>query len=142
MRELLVVATAFLASCAEQQPARIGAFQPHFIGNVNSISSTDKHAILAFERAAILTEFHALPDSITVRVINHNHVMVFYDVREHQCGEPVDRIGRKWKGPGGPRVIVSGLTRRCSQPPAVPVFSFSMTSTLNSAAKFALAGGG
>jgi hypothetical protein len=104
----LLVATAMPTSCAAQPPARTGAFQPHFIGNVNSISSTDKRAILAFERAAILKEFHVLPDSITVRVINHNHVMVFYDVRDHQCGEPVDRTGGRWKGPGGPRVILSG----------------------------------
>ena len=35
-----------------------------------------------------------------------------------------------------------GLTKRCSQPLAVPMSSFHMTSTLNSAAKLALASGG
>jgi hypothetical protein len=36
----------------------------------------------------------------------------------------------------------SGLTKRCSQPLAVPMTSFHMTSTLNSAAKLAAASGG
>jgi hypothetical protein len=35
-----------------------------------------------------------------------------------------------------------GLTKRSSQPLAVPMFSFSMTSTFNSAAKLAPASGG
>jgi len=34
------------------------------------------------------------------------------------------------------------LTNRCSQPLAVPMSSFSMTSTLNSAAELALVSGG
>src|SRR5437899_6228210 len=35
-----------------------------------------------------------------------------------------------------------GLTKRCSQPPTVPISSFYMTSTLNSAGKLVAAGGG
>ena len=35
-----------------------------------------------------------------------------------------------------------GLTNRCSQPLAVPIPSFQMNSTLNPAAKLAVASGG
>jgi hypothetical protein len=112
----VLMATVLLASCAAEPTARTGVFQPHFIGNVQSISSADKRTILELQRDAILKEFRALPNSITVRVINHNYVMVFYEVRNHQCGDPVQRVKGKWTRPPGPRVTVAGLTNRWSQP--------------------------
>jgi hypothetical protein len=125
-RNVLIMVTVLLASCAAQPPARMGAFQPHFIGNVKSVSAADKRTILELQRDAILKEFRALPDSITVRVINHNYVMVFYDVRGHQCGDPVERKKGKWTRPPGPRVTVVGLTNRSNQPLAVVMTSFDL----------------
>jgi hypothetical protein len=109
MRKLLVLATALLASCAEEPPVSTtpkAPVQPHFIGSVKSISSADMRAIADLERDAIVKEFHSAPTSMTIRVINHNHVMVFFEVRGQQCGDPVDRVGGKWRRPGGPRATI------------------------------------
>ena len=105
-----ICAASLLIGCAEQEPTHVTAapVRPQIIGNVKSISSADLRTILDLERDAILKEFHSPPTSITVRVINHNHVMVFFDVPGHQCGEPVDRVAGKWTRPPGPRVIVVG----------------------------------
>jgi hypothetical protein len=142
MRKLLVLATALLASCAEEPPASTVAVQPHFIGSVKSISSADRRTIVDLERDAIIKEFHSQPTSMTIRVINHDHVMIFFVVRGQQCGEPVDRIKGKWTRPNAPRVTVVGLTNRSSRPLAVPMSSFQMTSTIKSAAKLDVASGG
>jgi hypothetical protein len=112
MRRLLLLSIALLPSCAEQPRVSITPttpVQPHFIGSVKSISSADMRAIVDLERDAITKEFRSPPNSITVRVINHNHVMVFFDVRGcQQCGDPIDRVDGKWRRPGGPRATIVG----------------------------------
>ena len=105
-RSLFVMGTALLVSCASEPPPSTATIQPHVIGNAKTISSADLHTILALERDAIIKEFHSAPTSMTIRVINHNHVMVFFEVRGQQCGDPVDRLGGKWRRPGGPRATI------------------------------------
>ena len=114
-----VFAASLLISCAEQEPAHATAtpVRPQIIGNVKSLSSADLRTILDLERDAILKEFHSPPTSITIRVINPNHVMFFFDVRGQQCGNPLDRVNGKWSRPAGPRVIVVG-SNQAMQPTA------------------------
>ena len=110
---LVFFGPVLLAGCADQAnvPApnvSAAPVRPRIIGNVKSVSSADLRTILDLERDAIAKEFRSPPTSITVRVINHNSVMVFFDVRGQQCGDPVDRVRGKWRRPDRPRVIVVG----------------------------------
>jgi len=110
---LLFFGAVLLSGCADQAnvPApnvSAAPVHPQIVGNTKSISSADTRTIIDLEHAAILKEFHAFPTSMTVHVINHNHVFIFFDVGGQQCGDPVDRVSGKWRRPDRPRVIVVG----------------------------------
>jgi hypothetical protein len=105
-----------LASCADQATVPLTPVHPRIIGNVKSVSSADIRTILDLARDAMLREHHSLPTAITLRVIGHDHVMIFSDYPGHQYGDAAERKKGKWKLAAGPRVTIAGLTKRCSQP--------------------------
>ena len=96
-RALFVVAMALLTDCIEEPVASTAIAHPRVIGKVKSISSDDIRTILQLERDGILKEFHSLPSSVTVEVVNHNYVSISFTVR-----------GQSWIE-RAPVVIRSGL---------------------------------
>ena len=137
---LLFSGVVLLGACAEQvnvagAPAPV---RPQVIGKVKSLSFADIRTILDLERDAIVKEFHSPPSSITIRVIDHNHVMIFFEVRGQQYGDPVDRIQGKWKRPGGPRATIVGPNQALERTADRHVNLLSMTSTVNRDVQFAV----
>ena len=105
-RALFVVAMALLSGCVDEPAAGTAIAHPRVIGKVKSISSDDIRTILQLERDGILKEFHSLPTSITVEVVNHNYVSISFTVRGQQCGDAIYRIRGKWTRPNIPRATV------------------------------------
>jgi hypothetical protein len=105
-RALFVVAMALFSGCVGEPAASTAIAHPRVIGKVKSISSDDMRTILELERDGILKEFHSLPTSVTVEVVNHNYVSISFTVRGWQCGDAVYRIRGKWTRPNLPRAII------------------------------------
>jgi hypothetical protein len=108
---LISLGAVLLASCASQPNPPVAPVRPRIIGNVKSVLSADLRAILDLARDAMLKEHHFLPTTITVRIIDHDHVMIFSEYAGHLYGDPVERKKGKWKLAEGPRVTIAGLTK-------------------------------
>ena len=105
-RAVFALAIALLSGCAGEPVASTASAHPRVIGKVKSISSEDLRIILELERDGILKEFHSLPTSVTVEVVNHNYVSISFTVRGQQCGDAVYRIRGKWTRPNLPRATI------------------------------------
>jgi hypothetical protein len=105
-REWTVAAQVTTLDRSWEAAASTAIAHPRVIGKVKSISSDDMRTILELERDAILKEFHSLPTSVTVEVVNHNYVSISFTVRGQQCGDAVYRIRGKWERPDLPRATV------------------------------------
>jgi hypothetical protein len=137
-----VFSALLLASCAEPAHVAVTPVRPQIIGNVKSVSSADIRAILDLIHTAMLKEHHSLPTSMTLCVIDHDHVMIFSEYSGHQYGDPVERKKGKWTLPEGPRVTVV-RSNQTLQPTADRRKNLhTTTSTLKFAAQLGSVSGG
>jgi hypothetical protein len=158
MRLLAALAmAACMTSCAAQpsgEPRAVSQTRdPAIDGKAYLLSEADFRTVLALVRA---DNAHSHP-WLSIRrmhVISATHVQLYCrDLRgsfyPQTAGDDwvcqVERVSTSWRLIScNPIMIIteSGLTNRCSQPLAVPMSSFQMTSILNSTAKLAAASGG
>ena len=142
---LLLLVSLTLSVAAS--PAVLRPGDPALDGKDNLLSDSDFHAIVAVARAFLQRKAPWF-SARRVHVISSTKVEVYLNPIDEYGYEngplDVERAKGGWKVIGGvpERVIVTDLTKRCSQPLAVSMFSFQMISTLKSETKLASTSGG
>ena len=124
---------------------------PKIEGAVESVSAADIREVIRLKQQDMIKEFGRPLPIYTVRVHNKAHIEIqFWEPDGVEVWRDARRVKGKWKFDKLVDIILTDaaiihprdLTNRCSQPLAVRMSSFYMTSTLNSAAKLASASGG
>jgi hypothetical protein len=127
-------------------PVVLHSGDPALDGKDQLLSEADFRALLTVARAH-LASFRPRPSIYRVTVVSATEVHAWYHVspqtdEDYAAWLIVQRSKNQWRVTGKSGYQVTDLTNRCSQPLAVPMSDFRMTSVLNSAAKLAPSTGG
>ena len=146
MKRIVPVVLMSLVISVAASPVVPHAGDPAIDGKDQLLSEADFRALLAVARAH-LAKFRPQPSIFRVTVVSTTEVHAWYHVSPQTDEDYADwlihkRGNNQWRvtGTGGYQVI--DLTIRSSQPLAVSITRFHMTSTFRPAAKLAFASGG
>jgi hypothetical protein len=127
-------------------PVVLRSGDPALDGKDQLLSEADFRALLNVARSH-LARFSPRPSIYRVTVVSATEVHAWYHVtpqtdEDYASWLIIQRSKNQWRVTGKSGYQATDLTKRCSQPLAVPMSSVCMTSESNSAVQLAPASGG